>query len=119
MQKVPGICTRPLKHCRAAQAKANKLGPADYTGGTFTISNLGMYGVSNFSAIVNPPQAGILACGGAAPRVVLDANSGAPKQVQVMTVTLSGDHRVVDGAVGAQWLSAFRGYVESPQTLLL
>ena len=87
-------------------------------GGTFTISNLGMYGVRQFAAIVNPPQAGILAVGAAHPKV-LKAADGTWRQVSVMLVTLSADHRVVDGAVGAEWLQAFKGYLENPLTMML
>ena len=101
----------------ANRARQNKLQPSEYQGGTFTISNLGMFGVTQFAAIINPPQAAILAIGGAAGKVV---KVGAEfKEVQVMNVTLSCDHRVVDGAVGAQWLQAFKGYIENPVTMLL
>lgn len=81
-----------------------------------------MYGVRQFSAIINTPQAAILAVGAAERRVVPDTTPGAAvpyKQAFVMSVTLSCDHRVVDGAVGAQWLAAFRGYIEQPNTMLL
>lgn len=101
------------------RAFEKKLTPDEYTTGTFTISNLGMYGIKQFCAIVNPPQACILAVGGAQRQAVMDADTGAPKEVQVMTVTLSCDHRVVDGAVGAQWLQAFKGFIEAPLTQLL
>jgi pyruvate dehydrogenase E2 component (dihydrolipoamide acetyltransferase) len=87
-------------------------------GGTFTISNLGMYGIRQFSAIVNPPQAAILAVGAAAPKV-LKAGDGGWKEVHTMMVTLSCDHRVVDGAVGAEWLQAFKAHVESPLTMMV
>jgi pyruvate dehydrogenase E2 component (dihydrolipoamide acetyltransferase) len=107
----------------AAKARANKLAPHEYQGGTFTISNLGMYGITNFSAIINPPQAAILAVGGSTAKVVqVKGKDGAPdtfKTSQFLSVTLSCDHRVVDGAVGAQWLQAFKGYVENPITMLL
>jgi pyruvate dehydrogenase E2 component (dihydrolipoamide acetyltransferase) len=104
----------------AEKAKAGKLAPEEYQGGTFTISNLGMYGVRTFSAIINPPQAGILAVGAAERKVVPDAAAaGAFKQSVVLSATLSCDHRVVDGAVGAQWLAAFKGYIESPTSMLL
>ena len=104
------------------KARANKLLPDEYQGGTFTISNLGSYGVRQFAAIVNPPQACILAVGAAEKRVVPDASGEggkAWKQATLMNVTLSADHRVVDGAVGATWLSAFKGYMESPSSMLL
>jgi len=102
----------------AAKARANKLQPAEYQGGTFTISNLGMFGVKSFSAIINPPQAAILAVGAAEARLT-QAKDGSISSAQVMSVTLSCDHRVVDGAVGAQWLQAFKGYLEKPNTMLL
>jgi pyruvate dehydrogenase E2 component (dihydrolipoamide acetyltransferase) len=133
-------------------------------GGTFTISNLGMYGVKQFAAIVNPPQAAILAVGGTDKKarlcsrivgmlslcpawcccwgwlciehkplhlpsrhllshtreqVVADTAGGGFSEVSVLTVTLSCDHRVIDGAMGAEWLQAFKGYIESPYTMLL
>ncbi|KIY92148.1 hypothetical protein MNEG_15814 [Monoraphidium neglectum] len=102
----------------AARAKAGKLQPAEFMGGTFTISNLGMYGVRQFAAIVNPPQAAILAVGASSPKVVKAADGGY-KEVQSMLVTLSCDHRVVDGAVGAEWLQAFKGLVEAPLTMMV
>ncbi len=105
------------------KARGGKLLPDEYQGGTFTISNLGSYGVRQFAAIVNPPQAAILAVGTAEKRVVPDGASGASgtawKHATMMNVTLSADHRVVDGAVGATWLSAFKGYMESPNSMLL
>lgn len=106
----------------AAKARANKLSPAEYQGGTFTISNLGMFGVKSFSAIINPPQAAILAVGATESRLVPAAAKDAASPfttAQVMNVTLSCDHRVVDGAVGAQWLQAFKGFIEKPNTMLL
>ncbi|KAJ3121741.1 pyruvate dehydrogenase complex dihydrolipoamide acetyltransferase component (E2) [Nowakowskiella sp. JEL0407] len=104
----------------AARAKLNKLAPHEYQGGTFTISNMGMFGVTSFSAIVNPPHAGILAVGSTTEKLVLDETSEKGfKAEKVMNVTLSADHRVVDGAVGAKWLQKFRGYLENPLTLLL
>ena len=95
-----------------------KLQPNEFMGGTFTISNLGMYGIKNFSAVINPPQSCILAIGGTEKRIVPDKD-GNRKTVSVMTVTLSCDHRVVDGAVGAQWLQAFRQYLEKPFSMVL
>jgi pyruvate dehydrogenase E2 component (dihydrolipoamide acetyltransferase) len=89
-------------------------------GGSFTISNLGMYGIKSFTAIVNPPHAAILAVGGIEEKLVLDAASEKGFRAQkTMSVTLSCDHRVVDGAVGAQWLQKFKGYMENPLTMLL
>ena len=147
------------------QAKEGKLKPEEFVGGTFTISNLGMFGISQFSAIVNPPQASpscakmhcggpsahapflftsrssacnihyitvssllcvcpcmqacILAVGTTESRVVPGAAGGGFEEGTFLTVTLSCDHRVVDGAVGAQWLQAFKAYLESPATMLL
>ena len=89
--------------------------------GSFTISNLGMFGIKHFCAIINPPQAAILAVGTTEQRVV-PAGGDDPndlKVVQVMNVTLSCDHRVVDGAMGATWLNAFKGYMENPLRMLL
>jgi pyruvate dehydrogenase E2 component (dihydrolipoamide acetyltransferase) len=102
----------------AAKARAGKLAPADFTGGTFTISNMGMLGVKSFAAIVNPPQAAILAVGATRAEVVA-LPAGGYASVSVMNVTLSCDHRVVDGAVGAAWLAAFKGRIEAPLTMLL
>lgn len=79
-----------------------------------------MFGVRNFTAIINPPQACILAVGGTEKRIVADASTEQGyRAANVMTVTLSSDHRVVDGAVGAQWLAAFKKYLEKPSTMLL
>ncbi|MEW5316600.1 MAG: hypothetical protein WDW38_007963 [Sanguina aurantia] len=102
----------------AAKAKEGKLSRSEFTGGTFTISNLGMFGVKQFSAIINPPQAAILAVGGSDKKVIL-SKAGTYEQVSVMMVTLSCDHRVIDGAMGAEWLQAFKGYIEGPYTMLL
>ena len=102
----------------AAKARAGKLVPHDFTGGTFTISNMGMLGVKSFAAIVNPPQAAILAVGASRPEVV-QLPGGGFGSVSVMNVTLSCDHRVVDGAIGAAWLAAFKQRIEAPMTMLL
>jgi pyruvate dehydrogenase E2 component (dihydrolipoamide acetyltransferase) len=99
-----------------ARAQAGKLRPADIQGGVFTISNLGMYGVDAFSAIVNPPQAAILAVGRIADRVV--PVNGQPAVQPTMTLTLSCDHRALDGARGAQFLGALADVVEEPLALL-
>ena len=101
----------------AERARAGKLMPEEYTGGSFSISNLGMYGIPQFDAIINPPQAGILAVGAGEPRPVV--KDGALAIATVMTCTLSCDHRIVDGALGAQFLQAFKGFVEDPLTTLL
>ncbi|KAJ3287658.1 hypothetical protein HK104_008491 [Borealophlyctis nickersoniae] len=104
----------------AERARANKLQPHEYQGGTFTISNLGMYGIQHFTAIINPPHSSILAVGGTEEKLVLDSNSEKGFAVQkVMHVTMSNDHRTVDGAVGARWLQRFKGYMENPLTMLL
>ncbi|MCZ8393922.1 pyruvate dehydrogenase complex dihydrolipoamide acetyltransferase [Achromobacter xylosoxidans] len=102
----------------AGRAKVNRLKPEEFTGGSLTVSNLGMYGIKQFAAIINPPQAAILAVGAAERRPVVDDN-GDLRAATVMTVTLSADHRVVDGAVGARWLAAFRALVENPVRILL
>jgi len=101
----------------ASRAKAGKLQPEEFQGGGLSISNLGMYGISNFAAIVNPPQGCILAVGAGSEKVVV--KNGAMVVANVMTVTLSVDHRVVDGAVGAEFLGAFKRYCESPALLLV
>ncbi|MEC7983217.1 MAG: pyruvate dehydrogenase complex dihydrolipoamide acetyltransferase [Pseudomonadota bacterium] len=101
----------------ATRARDGKLAPEEFTGGSFTISNLGMYGVREFAAVINPPQGAILAVGAGEERPVV--RNGELAVATVMTVTLSADHRVVDGAVGAEWLQAFKGYIEAPVTMLL
>ncbi|XP_057677479.1 dihydrolipoyllysine-residue acetyltransferase component of pyruvate dehydrogenase complex, mitochondrial [Corythoichthys intestinalis] len=103
----------------AAKARDGKLQPHEFQGGTFTISNLGMFGIKNFSAIINPPQSCILAVGGSEKRLVPADNEKGFDVASVMSVTLSCDHRVVDGAVGAQWLAEFRKFLEKPVTMLL
>jgi pyruvate dehydrogenase E2 component (dihydrolipoamide acetyltransferase) len=100
----------------AARARAGKLQPADYQGGTASISNLGMYGIESFSAIINPPQATILAVGAAIEKPV--ARNGAVIVAPVMDLTLSCDHRAVDGAVGARLLAAVKAYLEEPSLML-
>jgi pyruvate dehydrogenase E2 component (dihydrolipoamide acetyltransferase) len=102
----------------AARARDRKLQPSEYEGGTFSVSNLGMFGIRDFTAVINPPQAAILAVGAGERRAVV-TESGAIEAATVMTVTLSCDHRVIDGALGAQLLAAFRGYIEDPVTMLL
>ena len=101
----------------AARAKARKLKPAEYNGGSSAISNLGMFGVKDFAAIINPPHATILAVGSGDQRPV--AEKGVVFAATVMTVTLSTDHRAVDGALGAEVLAAFRAYIEKPLAMLL
>ncbi|MBF0251409.1 MAG: pyruvate dehydrogenase complex dihydrolipoamide acetyltransferase [Alphaproteobacteria bacterium] len=101
----------------AKRARDGKLMPEDYTGGGFTISNLGMYGVKDFAAIINPPQSCILAVGAGEQRPVVE--DGQLAVGTVMNCTLSVDHRSVDGAVGAQFLAQFKRYVEEPALLAL
>jgi pyruvate dehydrogenase E2 component (dihydrolipoamide acetyltransferase) len=102
----------------AARAKDKKLKPAEYQGGASAISNLGMYGVREFSAIINPPHATILAVG-ASQRRPVEAEDGSVKFVGQMTATLSCDHRVVDGALGAELLAAFKALIENPVMMLV
>jgi len=102
----------------AARARARKLKPDEYQGGSTTISNLGMYGVREFSAIINPPQATVLAVG-AARRQAVEKEDGGVAFTSVLSVTLSCDHRVVDGALGAELLAAFQKFVEQPVTMLV
>src|ERR1700759_4070867 len=102
----------------AGRAKDKKLKPAEYQGGSAAISNLGMYGVREFSAIINPPHATILAVG-ASQRRPVEAKDGSVKFESQMTVTLSCDHRVVDGALGAELLAAFKTLIESPVRMLV
>ncbi|MDQ7877094.1 dihydrolipoamide acetyltransferase family protein [Microbacterium sp. QXD-8] len=102
----------------AERARAGRLKQHELEGGSFSVSNLGMYGTSEFSAILNPPQSGILAVGAARPMPVVD-ETGQLAVGQVMTVTLSADHRVLDGAVAAQWLAAFQRRIENPLTILI
>jgi pyruvate dehydrogenase E2 component (dihydrolipoamide acetyltransferase) len=102
----------------AERARTKKLMPDEYKGGASAISNLGMYGVRDFSAIINPPHATILAVG-AARRAPVEAEDGSVKFVSQTTVTLSCDHRVVDGALGAQLLASFRALIERPVTFLV
>jgi pyruvate dehydrogenase E2 component (dihydrolipoamide acetyltransferase) len=101
----------------AGRAKAGKLKPEEFQGGGFSISNMGMYGITAFSAIINPPQAGILAVAAGEQRPVV--RDGALAIATVMTCTLSVDHRVVDGALAAEWLAAFKRVVEDPLSLML
>ena len=101
----------------AGRAREGKLLPEEYQGGTFSISNLGMFGIREFAAVINPPQSAILAVGRSEERPVV--RDGALAIATMMTVTLSVDHRAVDGALGAQYLAAFRGLIEDPLTMLL
>lgn len=121
----------------AKKARDGKLQPSEYQvcilfflldfkradlvqGGTFTISNLGMFGIEHFTAIINPPQSCILAVGSTQAKLVsAPEEERGFKTIQSMKVTLSSDHRTVDGAVGAKWLAAFKGYLENPLTFML
>ena len=102
----------------AARARDKKLKPAEYQGGASAISNLGMYGMREFTAIINPPHATILAVG-AARRAPVEAQDGSVKFVSQMTATVSCDHRVLDGALGAELLAAFKALIEQPVTFLV
>ena len=100
----------------AARAKAKKLKPSDYEGGSFSISNLGMFGMRDFTGVINPPQASILAVGAGEKRAVVRGDR--LEIATVMTVRMSCDHRVIDGALGATWLAALKGYLQDPVTML-
>ncbi|MGY6567358.1 MAG: pyruvate dehydrogenase complex dihydrolipoamide acetyltransferase [Salinarimonas sp.] len=101
----------------AGRARNKRLKPEEYQGGTTAVSNLGMFGIREFSAVINPPHATILAVGAGEKRVVV--KDDAPAVVQAMTVTLSCDHRVVDGALGAELLQSFKGLIENPMGMLV
>ncbi len=101
----------------AARARAGKLRPEEFQGGGFSVSNMGMYGVKDFAAIINPPQAGILAVAAGTQRPVV--RDGQLAVATVMTCTLSVDHRVVDGALAAEWIAEFKRVVEDPLSLML
>lgn len=110
----------------AKKARDGKLKGEEYQGGTFTISNMGMFGVDHFTAIVNPPQACILAVSSTVPTLLPVGPDAEPEDIargfrtaSIMKVTLSADHRVVDGALGARWLAALKGYLENPLTFIL
>jgi pyruvate dehydrogenase E2 component (dihydrolipoamide acetyltransferase) len=118
-----GVDTMPLSVLSATaadlaeRARAGRIQQAELEGGSFSLSNLGMYGVTEFSAILNPPHSGILAVGRATQRpVVVDGELAVGT---VMTVTLSADHRVIDGAVAAEWMAAFVRRIENPLTILI
>jgi pyruvate dehydrogenase E2 component (dihydrolipoamide acetyltransferase) len=101
----------------AKRARERKLTPEEYTGATFTVSNLGMFGIDQFTAIINPPEAGILAVGGVESKpVVVD---GRLEVRERMRVTMSCDHRAVDGATGAKFLQTLRGLIENPLALII
>ena len=100
-----------------ARAKSGKLKPEEFQGGTFSISNLGMFGTRQFTAIINPPQAGILAVGAGEKRPVV--KNDALAIATVMTCTLSVDHRAIDGALAAEFMQALKGVMEDPLSLML
>jgi pyruvate dehydrogenase E2 component (dihydrolipoamide acetyltransferase) len=101
----------------AKRARERKLAPNEYQGGTTAVSNLGMFGIKDFSAVINPPHATILAVGAGEQRPVV--KDGAVSTATIMSVTLSTDHRAVDGALGAQVLAAFRSYIENPMSMMV
>jgi pyruvate dehydrogenase E2 component (dihydrolipoamide acetyltransferase) len=101
----------------AERAKTKKLKPQEFEGGTFSISNLGMFGIRNFTAVINPPQSAILAVGAGEERAVI--RDGKVIAATIMTVTMSCDHRVVDGATGSRFLQTFKTFVEEPASMLL
>ena len=101
----------------AGRARSGKLDPSEYSGGSFTISNLGMFGIREFAAVINPPQGAILAVGAGEQRPVV--KEGELAVATVMSVTLSADHRIVDGALGARWMQAFKAAIENPVMMLL
>src|SRR5699024_1421677 len=99
------------------RSQVGKIRQDELEGGSFTLSNLGMFGVRDFSAIINPPHAGIIATGAVEEQVV--AADGEPKIKRIMNATLSADHRIVDGAVGARLMQAFKNAIEKPMRLLV
>ncbi|MDB5508196.1 MAG: branched-chain alpha-keto acid dehydrogenase subunit, partial [Hyphomicrobiales bacterium] len=101
----------------ASRARARKLKPEEYQGGSSAVSNLGMFGIKNFSAVINPPHATILAVGVGEQRVIV--KKGAPAVATLMSVTLSTDHRAVDGALAAELISAFKSLIENPMGMLV
>ncbi|HEX3674719.1 MAG TPA: 2-oxo acid dehydrogenase subunit E2, partial [Rhizomicrobium sp.] len=101
----------------AELARTKKLKPQEYEGGGFSISNLGMFGIKDFTAVINPPQAAILAVGMGEARAIVQ--NGILKTATMMTVTMSCDHRVIDGATGARFLQAFKSFIEEPAAMLL
>ena len=110
----------------AGRARVGKLKPEEFQGGSFTISNLGMFGIDEFSAVINPPQAAIMAVGRGSKRVRVpayspgqDARALKPYAATVMTATLSFDRRVMDDAVAAQFLQAFKAYMQQPELLMV
>lgn len=115
-QKKVNVISSEMKDL-AKRAKLGTLAPEEFQGGGFSISNLGMFGIKNFNAIINPPQGAILSVGAGEKRAIVENDQ--LKIATVMTVSLSCDHRVVDGAVGAMFLNAFKGYIEKPVTMFI
>jgi len=121
---IRGACTKSLTAIAsdaktlAGKAREGKLMPEEYTNGTFSISNLGMFGIKEFSAVINPPEGAILAVGAGTKQPVV-ADDGSLSVGIVMSCTLSCDHRVIDGSVGAEFLKAFKGFLENPLTMLV
>jgi pyruvate dehydrogenase E2 component (dihydrolipoamide acetyltransferase) len=111
-----GVISNEVKSL-AERARAKKLKPQEFEGGSFAVSNLGMFGIRDFTGVINPPHAAILAVGAGEQRAVV--KDGAVAVATVMTVTMSCDHRVVDGATGARFLAAFKGFIEEPASMLL
>jgi pyruvate dehydrogenase E2 component (dihydrolipoamide acetyltransferase) len=101
----------------AARAKAKKLKPNEYQGGTSSVSNLGMYGIKDFTAVINPPQSSILAVGTGEERAVV--RNGQIVAASMMSVTLSCDHRAIDGALGAELITAFKKLIENPVMMVV
>ena len=101
----------------AERARTKKLKPAEFQGGTFSVSNLGMFGIKSFASIINEPQGAILSVGAGEKRPIV--RNGALAIATVMSVTLTCDHRVVDGATGARWLAAFKPLLEDPITMIV
>jgi pyruvate dehydrogenase E2 component (dihydrolipoamide acetyltransferase) len=115
-EKTVSVISNEMKDL-AARAKSRKLKPEEYQGGTTSVSNLGMFGVKDFAAVINPPHATILAVGAGEERAVV--KNGKIEIATVMSVTLSTDHRAVDGALGAELVAAFRRIVENPLSMLV
>jgi pyruvate dehydrogenase E2 component (dihydrolipoamide acetyltransferase) len=113
--KTLSVISREMKDF-AARARVRRLKPEEYTGGTTAISNLGMYGIKQFTAVINPPHSTILAVGAGEARALVQ--NGAVSVATQMTVTLSCDHRAVDGALGAELISAFKSLIEHPVMML-
>jgi pyruvate dehydrogenase E2 component (dihydrolipoamide acetyltransferase) len=111
-----GQISREIKEM-AGRAREKNLQPEEYTGATFSISNLGMFGIEQFTAIINPPEAAIFAIGSAAPKTVV--RDGEIVIKNIMNVTMSCDHRVIDGATGAKFLQTFKQMLENPVLMLM